>query len=79
MNGKFIGTTMPTVDPEQQNEENCKKGTPKSVLGIGAFSERASCNRSHYIYNSYRQVGYVKLRGGRWFNGRRKSNHFNMN
>ena len=23
--------------------------------------------------------GYVKLRGGKWFNGRRKSNHFNMN
>ena len=21
----------------QQNEENCKKGTPKSVWGIGAF------------------------------------------
>ena len=30
-------------------------------------------------YNSWRQVGYVKLRGGRWFNGRRKSNHFKTN
>ena len=40
---------------------------------------RESKVRQKSLYNSWRQVEYVKLRGGRWFNRRRKSNHFNMN
>ena len=54
-------TTLPTVDPEQTitwkdgttEWRELQEGTQKSVRGIGAFLERASCNRSHFLARYY--------------------------
>ena len=80
------GTTMPTVDPEQtitwkvgttEWRELLERHIQICMRYWSFFRESKLQQKSPY--NSWRQVGYVKLRGGRWFNGRRKSNHFKTN
>ena len=78
----ICGTTIPIVDPKQspgrrhnRKQRIARKAHPN--LSEVFFRENKLQQKS--LHNSWRQVRYVKLRGGRLFNRRRKSNHFNMN
>ena len=82
----ICGTTMPTVDLKQtitwkvgtaEWRELLERHIHICMRYWSFFRENKLQQKSPY--NSWRQVGYVKLRGGMWFNRRRKSNHFKMN
>ena len=60
---------MLTVDPEQspgrmvqQNKENCKKRHTQICMRYWRFFRECKLQQKSILHNSWRQVGYVKLR-----------------